>query len=543
MSALEKAIAFIKNHEGLALDAYPDPKTKGEPYTNGYGATRQLNGSEWQLGDRITEAEADELLRRQLLTRYLPALKKIPHWDNLNENQQAALISFGYNLGPHFYNGHNFDTISRCLLTQNFTDIDAVFSLYCDKGTDVEDGLRKRRKAEAALFMEPLGQVNSRSISGKSQLKILLHTALKRIEGSAATLPDSHKRTVRPGDVFTIASYLDDKNHWLINLVEGVTAQDGSGPYDQWRVFKEHCAIVQLTPAEDQGTDELAPSSVQALHTPANLTNQDIQEILITLGLLDPPADGKWGRQSKASLQDFQRYAQLPPTGEITLETRQALAQAQPFIKLDGSYPSRVVKYMLSKGYFVAAGNRRWNILMIEGINPDTGALVPDNPNEFCDGRVLLEIPFTGVPRIVGAWEATCEAGYHYVDNPMNPRGTARCDRGQFKAWQLGIHGQQNPHEALIQVCPVTVKRYRGRQNYYSETNGVPDKGLFGINFHWGYNYPKHDIEYASAGCLVGRTTEGHRNCMRMVKRDRRFEIDNEYIFYITIISGKDIQF
>jgi GH24 family phage-related lysozyme (muramidase) len=538
----ERAIEFIKKFEVFYADAYPDPRTKGKPITIGYGSTRKLDGSEWKLGDRITEAEADELLRQQLPTKYLPPLKKIPHWEDLNENQRVALISFAYNVGPYFYNGYNFDTISERLLNQDFTNIEEVFSLYCDKGTDVEDGLRRRRKAEARLFMKPMDTL----VSGKFELNIILHTSLKRSEGSASVLPDSHKRVVRPGERYAIASYQDDKNHWLIQLIEGLTAQDGSGPYTQWRVFKEHCNV-ELVPEVEPVNNELPPSSspVHSKQTPVSsvdLSNQDVQKILIDLGLLDPPADGRWGKQSKASLQDFQRFVQLPPTGELTAETKEALLRAKPFIKLDNSYPSRIVKFMQQRGYFVAAGNRRFNILMIEGIDPDSGKLVPDRPNEFCDARVLLEIPFSGIPRIVGAWQATCKAGYHYCDFPMNPKGTARCDRKQFKAWQLGVHGISNPHEALLQVRPITIKRYKGRRNYYSETNSIPDEGVFQINFHWGYNYPKDDIEYASAGCLVGRTTEGHKNCMRIIKSDRRFETNNDYIFYITIIAGKDIQ-
>lgn len=524
------AIALIKKFEGFYPNAYPDPLTKAKPITIGYGCTRKKDGSEWELGDCISEPEALELLMHQLENDYLPALERIPCWSELNDNQKGALISFAYNLGAEFYGQQDFETITRVLTNQSWGEINQALTLYCNPGSDVEEGLRRRRQAEAELFTRPLLTMNTTTPQGELELNIILNTSLKLAEGSAATLPDSQKLAVQLGQKFAIASYEDDKNHWLINLVTPITAQDGSGPYSQWRVFRQHCSIQPLN------TDLPQQSSSD------NLTKKDIQQLLINLGLLDPPADGKWGAQSRGSLSDFQRYMQLPPTGELTPETKEALSLAKPFIKLDNSYPSRVVRYMQSKRYFVSAGNRRFNIVMIEAIDPDTGELAEDRPNEFCDARLLLEIPFSGIPRIVGVWEATCKAGYHYVDNPMNEKGTARCDRSQFKAWQLGLHGNHDPHEALVQVLPVKVHRYDGRENYYNETNGTIDEGLFGIDFHWGYNYPKTDIEYASAGCLVGRTIEGHKNCMRIIKSDRRLEVDNEYIFYITIISGKNIQ-
>jgi GH24 family phage-related lysozyme (muramidase) len=544
------AIELIKRFEGFRANAYPDPLSGGKPITIGYGCTRKFNGSEWEIGDRISEPTAFELLIHQLENEYLPDLERIPCWSQLNDNQKGALISFAYNMkvGGRFYGHEDFETITRVLKNQSWGEIEKALTLYCNPGTNVEDGLRRRRRAEVELFTRPLLTMNTTTTQENLELNIILNTWLKQIEGSAAELSDAQKIAVRPGQKFKIASALSDKNHWRVTLITPILAQDGSGPYNEWRVFKEHCVIQPSTASstEVSSSDQLgvenSPQKYVASTNVTDLTNQDVQQILINLGLLDPPADGKWGRQSKASLEDFQRYMKLPPTGELTPETKAALIDAKPFIKLDNSYPSRVVRFMQSQGYFVAAGNRRFNIVMIEGINPDTGELTPDRPNEFCDARILLEIPFSGIPRIIGAWEATCKAGYHYVDYPMNPKGTARCARSQFKAWQIGYHGIHNPHEALLQVFPVRVHRYHGRKNYYKEINGKIDEGVFQINFHWGYNYPKTDIEYASAGCLVGRTTEGHKNCMRFLKNDRRFEVNNQYIFYITIISGKDIQ-
>ncbi|WP_427160436.1 glycoside hydrolase family protein [Aliinostoc sp. HNIBRCY26] len=147
-------VALIRDFEGCKLQAYPDPRTKGKPYTIGWGSTRKKDGSEWKLGDKITQQEADELLILQLERDYLPPLEKIPGWDNLTAAQQGALLSFAYNLGANFYGAKNFETITRVLKNQVWDEIEAAFVLYTNPGTPVEEGLKRRRLAEAKLFLQ-----------------------------------------------------------------------------------------------------------------------------------------------------------------------------------------------------------------------------------------------------------------------------------------------------------------------------------------------------------------------------------------------------
>ncbi|AFY47023.1 phage-related lysozyme (muraminidase) [Nostoc sp. PCC 7524] len=149
-------VALIQEFEGCKLEAYPDPLTKGKPYTIGWGSTRKKDGSEWKLGDKITQQEADELLILQLESRYLPPLEKIPGWQNLNPYQQGALLSFAYNLGPNFFGAKNFETITRVLRNQQWEQIEAALVLYINPGSPVEKGLRRRRVAEAKLFLQPM---------------------------------------------------------------------------------------------------------------------------------------------------------------------------------------------------------------------------------------------------------------------------------------------------------------------------------------------------------------------------------------------------
>jgi len=147
-----KGVELIKQFEGCCLEAYPDPLTGNKPITIGWGCTKKRDGGEWKLGDRITQQEADELLMLQLKQDYLPTLEKIPVWDELNENQKGALLSFGWNLGKSFFGSPNFQTITKVLRDKEWEKVPEALMLYCNPGTNVTEGLRRRRKAEGDMW-------------------------------------------------------------------------------------------------------------------------------------------------------------------------------------------------------------------------------------------------------------------------------------------------------------------------------------------------------------------------------------------------------
>ena len=150
------AIPLIKKFEGCYLKAYPDPRTGNLPITIGWGSTKKRDGSNWKLGESITQQEADDLLMLQLENSYLPPLQKIPVWNELNANQQGALLSFGYNLGANFYGSSSFKSMTRVLRDKKWDEIEETFLKYRNPGSNVEVGLRRRRQAEADLFLTPV---------------------------------------------------------------------------------------------------------------------------------------------------------------------------------------------------------------------------------------------------------------------------------------------------------------------------------------------------------------------------------------------------
>ncbi|MEO0840202.1 MAG: GH25 family lysozyme [Cyanobacteria bacterium J06643_5] len=271
---------------------------------------------------------------------------------------------------------------------------------------------------------------------------------------------------------------------------------------------------------------------------------EDIQKILIWLRLLDPPVDGKFGPITFEAFKEFQKYMDCPSEGILDSETAKKLIETDPSelfgelklkLQLSDDFASRVIKYMLLKQYQISIRPGEYNIVYIEGMNAD-GTENNDAPNRFNDLRMVIEIQ-DGVPTIIGKWQATTEPGTYYTKYPLRSEGAARIQFNQFKAWRVGKHKDQYP--ALRQVRDITVHRDFNRDG--TRTNDKLHTGSFGINQHHADNAPRHDIGPWSAGCLVGRMKSSHNEFMKIVMQDRRYKLNNSYIFSTTIIPGDDL--
>lgn len=261
---------------------------------------------------------------------------------------------------------------------------------------------------------------------------------------------------------------------------------------------------------------------------------KEVQSHLVRMGLLDPPADGKFGKMSRAAIADFQQMHHLSEQGIGPLTSKMLLGAN--YLKLGGDLASRIVKYMLSKQYYVAVGEKRYNIVYLEGADKN-GVPNSDTFNEWNDRRLVIEI-VNGVPIIVGNWKATSEPGRKYTQNPMNPGGAFRIAFGQYQAWQVGFHQGKRDHEALVQRGEIKGHRDKNKDGQRTGDPGVVGSG-FGVNQHHGWNLER--IEGASAGCLVGQSKDEHRQFMALIKQDKRYKINPNYLFFTTIIAGDDL--
>ena len=135
-----KGLHLLKSFEGLRLTAYLDAVGV---WTIGYGTTRGV-----KQGMKITEAQAEKLMRRDLVT-FEAAVKKyvkVP----LTSDQFSALVSFSYNVGV---GAMSKSTLVRMLNQKNVRGAADQFLRWDKGGGRVLPGLTRRRKAERALFL------------------------------------------------------------------------------------------------------------------------------------------------------------------------------------------------------------------------------------------------------------------------------------------------------------------------------------------------------------------------------------------------------
>ena len=114
----------------------------------------------------------------------------------------------------------------------------------------------------------------------------------------------------------------------------------------------------------------------EAIAQDSELTRQ-IQVLLIGLGLLEPPADGKFGPVTTGAIKKFQELKKINEQNYIGAVTAKELIETKPDelpkppLKLGNDIASKIIKYMLAQKYQVFTGSKEYNIVYIEGINGD----------------------------------------------------------------------------------------------------------------------------------------------------------------------------
>ncbi len=147
MKISERGVALLKSFEGLELEAYQDI---AGIWTIGYGHT----GPDVRQGQRISERDAEALLRRDLRSREdaVSRFVTVP----LNQNEFDALVSFVYNVGAEAF--RRSTVLRRLNRDARMSAADAL--TWWNKATiggvlREITGLTRRRAAEKALFVTP----------------------------------------------------------------------------------------------------------------------------------------------------------------------------------------------------------------------------------------------------------------------------------------------------------------------------------------------------------------------------------------------------
>ncbi len=303
----------------------------------------------------------------------------------------------------------------------------------------------------------------------------------------------------------------------------------------------------------------------------------EMQVRLAHHGLLDPPADGLLGPASQWALGAFCRAAGLPFEGVLAPPVAAALLRQAPVLPLwpDGSpehfqvrrdtpddlgnatdehagavppvcgtggtaLAGRIAAALIRRGDWLCRDPGCVNIVYVEGMD-EQGRAVPRRPDAFDDLRLLLRIAAGGRPEILGAWCATTASGRPAVEGPAEPEGAPRLALGQHRAWVVGrtAIGTALEQEALVQVLPLPVTRDIDRD--FRREGDPPGRGVFLIDQHGGQDAPRERVGGIGAGCLVGRSQDGHCRFMARLREDPRWRVNAAHLFTTSILRAEEV--
>lgn len=149
MKISEKGLALIKRFEGCELKAY---KCAANEWTIGWGTTsadKAITGKSIKAGMRISQATADDWLRKAVNQKYAPMVEAYDKQFCWSQAEFDALCSFAYNLG-HLHILHEGGNPKKPLRSR--AEIRAAWCKWDKAGGRHVKGLLERREAELALF-------------------------------------------------------------------------------------------------------------------------------------------------------------------------------------------------------------------------------------------------------------------------------------------------------------------------------------------------------------------------------------------------------
>lgn len=136
------AVDMIKKFEGFKSHAYQD---SGGLWTAGFGWTHGVTMDTVMTKE---QAEANLIERVEEIQKQVDMLVKFP----LSRNQEAALISFVYNVGiDNFKNSTMLKKINEAYIEEAGKE----FLKWCHVKGQFIEGLLLRRRAERAIFNSP----------------------------------------------------------------------------------------------------------------------------------------------------------------------------------------------------------------------------------------------------------------------------------------------------------------------------------------------------------------------------------------------------
>lgn len=189
-----------------------------------------------------------------------------------------------------------------------------------------------------------------------------------------------------------------------------------------------------------------------------------------------------------------------------------------------------IINILLEKSYEIYSRPFELNIIGIRSSST--------RPNRF-DDEIHVAFKNSLNKWVHFIFPATTDPGTYWLQNPMNPQGTAILEQGQYNgAYQIGLH--RGKYYALIQRKPVTVLRDYDRNAVLDFQNGRPNTGMFGINIHHASeNGTSKTVDRNSAGCQVFSSISDFNGFMQLCENHRRLYGN---LFTYTLIDKRAIQ-
>lgn len=148
-----------------------------------------------------------------------------------------------------------------------------------------------------------------------------------------------------------------------------------------------------------------------------------------------------------------------------------------------------------------------------------------EKPNVFDDElHVFTNVSQTKIVKWAYlVFKITTDPGTYWLQNPLNPKGTAILKAGQYlDAYSIDKH--RNKYYALCQrLAKVTVIRDYDRDAILDFNNGKEQTGMFGINIHRARKTGStYSVDRHSAGCQVFKNAQDFDFFMKLCEVHRK---------------------
>lgn len=208
--------------------------------------------------------------------------------------------------------------------------------------------------------------------------------------------------------------------------------------------------------------------------------------------------------------------------------------QAPPKALIEILTPDNIKSYFQAKEYkFFDTPDKKLNLNLI-GIRRDN-----QGTNTFDD--FLLVIYREEELMVSNRYQITTDPGKYWLQNPINPKGTAVLKPDQYRGtWQIGKH--QGKYEALVQRKSVKVYRDNNKDDIidYNSMSTMVDEGYFGINIHRSNPYDQsYAVNKWSAGCQVFKNIKDYNKFVQLCKDSAKIYGNS---FTYTLIEEKDLR-